>query len=297
MPPQATFTFTGQALGFTDGSGYFQVLDGVWNGYTLISHSEIITDCTIPNLPWKNWPQQKRNAAVNLLNNSDWQGLISSMPAGGILNPGDKIHAPTIVIPGQETDDPLTPSDERLLKKESGFFTFPGIPDFDKDGIPDSIDLDNDNDGIVNTNDPEPRNPNIPFASSLPDESAKVTPEVLQDIRDIVSKHENWFCVECADEIEAYLREQGIHGERIKLDTTKQEAEDDYIMDNSLPVSADAISINGHHEGIAIKINGEEKVFDNHHSDGLTKEQWMNNLTFYSKEYNGASFRKSGYSF
>jgi hypothetical protein len=251
---------------------------------------------TIPT-PWKDWPQQKRNAAVQLLNNSDWQGLISSMPAGGILNPGDKIHAPTIVIPGQETDDLNTPADERLLRKESGFFTFPGIPDFDKDGIPDSIDLDNDNDGIVNTNDPEPYNPNLPFASSLPDESAKVTPEVLQYIRDIVSKHENFKCIECASEIEAYLREQGIHGRRIKLDTPRQTRYDGNIYDDSLPQGSDVIADNGYHEGIAIKINGEEKVFDNHHPNGVATEQWKGNLLFDSKIRFGANFIETGYSF
>lgn len=250
--------------------------------------------------PWKDWPQGKRDEAVRLLNPSDWQGLISSMPAGGILNPGDKIHAPTIVIPGQETDDPNTPADERLLKKESGFFTFPGIPDFDKDGIPDSIDLDNDNDGIVNTNDPEPYNPNVPFASSSPDQSGKVTPEVLQDIRDIVDSYkpkENFKCVPCAAEIEAYLKQQNIRGRRIKLDSPRQTRYDDFIYDDSLPAGSDAIATNGHHEGIAIKINGEEKVFDNHHPEGVSTEQWMNNLIFDSKIRLGASFIPSGYLF
>lgn len=262
-----------------------------------------LTETPINPIPWKDWPQEKRNAAVQLLNNSDWQGLISSMPAGGILNPGDKINAPTIVIPGQETDDPNTPADERLLRKESGFFTFPGIPDFDKDGIPDSIDLDNDNDGIINTNDPEPYNPNVPFASSLPDESVKVTPEVIQDIRDIVDSFkpkENLKCVPCAAAIEVYLREKGIRGERIILDTVKEDKKrDDLIYDDSLPPGAPdgVISENGHHEGIAIKINGEEKVFDNHRPDGVPREQWMNNLTYYGKIHRGDDFRNSGYLF
>jgi hypothetical protein len=254
-----------------------------------------------PPRDWKDWPQEKRNAAVQLLNKSDWQGLIASMPAGGLLNPGDKIKAKTVIIPGQETDDPNTPADERLLKKQSGFFTFPGIPDFDKDGIPDATDLDNDNDGIVNTNDPAPRNPNVPFASSLPDESAKVTPEVLQDIRDIVNKHPNYKCVECAAELEAYLREKGIRGERIILDTIKESDADYYIYDDSNPPKAVEtgyiISDNGHHEGIAIKINGEEKVFDNHRPDGLERQQWMNNLVYRGKLYRGQDFRKSGYCF
>ncbi|NEU71428.1 hypothetical protein PI95_002245 [Hassallia byssoidea VB512170] len=254
---------------------------------------------TPPNL-WKDWSQEKRDEAVRLLNDSDWQGLINSMPSAGILNPGDKINAPTIVIPGEETDDPNTPADERLLRKEHGFFTFPGNPDFDKDGIPDASDLDDDNDGTPDSSDPQPYNPNVPFASSLPDESGKVTPEVLQDIRDIVSPHENFQCVPCAGEIEAYLKEQGIHGERIKLDTVKQVDQDSLIYDDSNPPKAAPdyiISTNGHHEGIAIRINGEEKVFDNLHPDGVPREQWMNNLTYIGKLYRGDDFHKSGYLF
>jgi hypothetical protein len=257
------------------------------------------------NKSWSDWSQEKRNEAVRLLNDSDWQGLINSMPEAGVLNPGDKINAPTIVIPGEETDDPNTPADERLLRKEHGFFTFPGNPDFDKDGIPDESDSDDDNDGTPDTTDPQPYNPSVPTASggsSNPGDSGEeVTPEVLQDIRDIVNPHENFKCVECATEIEAYLKEQGIHGERIILDTVKLVDEDSNIYDDSHPPKAEEdgyiISINGHHEGIAIKINGEEKVFDNLHPDGVPRQQWMNDLTYHSKVFGQSDFRKSGYLF
>ncbi|MCV3212365.1 YwqJ-related putative deaminase [Plectonema radiosum NIES-515] len=106
------------------------------------------------NKSWSDWSQEKRDEAVRLLNGSDWQGLINSMPQAGILNPGDKINAPTIVIPGEETDDPNTPADERLLRKEHGFFTFPGKNDFDYDA-----------DGTADSADPEPQNPSVPTAS------------------------------------------------------------------------------------------------------------------------------------
>jgi hypothetical protein len=309
-------------------TGYYPPLIGIYNndgirtgslgwnyigtgGYPVNESAQVtgitITSITIqdeqpetPPLSWKDWSQEKRDEAVRLLNPSDWQGLINSMPQAGVLNPGDKINAPTIVIPGEETDDPNTPADERLLKKEHGFFTFPGNPDFDKDGIPDASDSDDDNDGTPDSSDPQPYNPNIPFASSSPDQSGAVTPEVLQDIRDIVSPHENLKCVECAAEIEAYLKEQGIHGERIILDTVKLVDQDNLIYDDSNPPKAAPdyiISTNGHHEGIAIKINGEEKVFDNLHADGVPREQWMNNLTYIGKLYRGDDFHKSGYLF
>ena len=77
------------------------------------------------------------------------------MPEAGRLIPGDKVNAPTIVIPGQETDDPNTPADERILRKEPGFFTWPGLPDFDYDA-----------DGTADSADPEPQNPSVPTASS-----------------------------------------------------------------------------------------------------------------------------------
>ena len=92
------------------------------------------------------------------------------------------------------------------------------------------------------------------------------------------------------------MKEQNIHGRRIKLDTPRQTGADDYILDDSLPGS-EAIATNGHHEGIAIRINGEEKVFDNHHPDGVTTEQWKENLVFDSKIRFGASFRETGYLF
>ncbi|MEH2409459.1 MAG: papain fold toxin domain-containing protein [Nostoc sp.] len=124
---------------------------------------------------------------------------------------------------------------------------------------------------------------------------------VLQDIRDIVSNHPNERCVECAAEIEAYLREKGIRGERLILDAVKIVKEDSNIYDDSHPPKAEEdgyiISTNGHHEGIVIKINGEEKVFDNHRPDGLERQQWMNNLTYHSKVFGQSDFRKSGYLF
>ncbi len=137
-----------------------------------------------PPLPWQQWPQEKRSTAVASLTASDWLGLINSMPVGGRLIPGDQVNAPSgIIIPGQEEDDPNTPADERLLRKDQGFFTVP-LDDFDLDGKPDDFDTDDDNDGLPDTSDPGPRSPIVPMASddddslvSEPGEPEKGTPE------------------------------------------------------------------------------------------------------------------------
>lgn len=112
------------------------------------------------------------------------------MPEGGRLNPGDTINAPSgIVIPGEQTDDPITPQDDRLPRKERGFFTNPGSPntDFDQDGTPD-------------TSDPEPQNPNVPRASSdppppsnepAPSEGEQEVDQVRENYDDFLEQPEN----------------------------------------------------------------------------------------------------------
>lgn len=118
------------------------------------------------DVPWKDWPQAKRDAAVALLTDSDWQRLANSMPEGGRLDPGDTINADngTIVIPGQDLDNPDTLGDDRPLKTVPGRHTIIPYPDNDHDTNPDSSDPDDDDDGIPDTYDPEPLNPSAPIA-------------------------------------------------------------------------------------------------------------------------------------
>lgn len=146
-----------------------------------------------PPLPWKDWPQSKRDAAVALLNNSDWQRLITSMPFGGTLDPGDTAKAPKIVIPGQEWDNPNTPLDERRLKTVPGEYARPVVPDFDHDGDPDETDADDDNDGVIEPYDPEPRNPYVPRASSEPppppDDDTPPQSEGERSVSDVRQSH------------------------------------------------------------------------------------------------------------
>ena len=62
-----------------------------------------------------------------------------------------------------------------------------------------------------------------------------------------------------------------------------------YIYDDSVP--GDAISTNGRHEAIAIIIEGLERVFDNHHPEGISRDEWMSNLLFYGLVYAGQEFQ------
>jgi Papain fold toxin 2 len=64
---------------------------------------------------------------------------------------------------------------------------------------------------------------------------------------------------------------------------------DSYIYDDS--VGGEAISANGYHVGIAIERDSQDIVFDNHHPDGIAREQWMANLLFPSRLYYGVSFQ------
>lgn len=113
--------------------------------------------------------------------------------------------------------------------------------------------------------------------------------EQILEIRAIASTFKNLKCVECAQAIQDYLVSQGISGKRIKLYTGTTLGRDSYIYDDSVS-SGEAISVNGRHEAIAIIINQVEIVFDNHHPDGLPRNEWMANLLFCSKLYYGEDF-------
>jgi hypothetical protein len=82
---------------------------------------------------------------------------------------------------------------------------------------------------------------------------------------------------------------QGIRGKRIKLYTGFSIGRNSYIYDESVP--GDAISLNGYHEAIVIIIDDQEIVFDNHHPEGITKNEWMSNLLFDGLLYQGQQFQ------
>lgn len=146
-----------------------------------------------PGLPWKDWPQEKRSIAVAALKEPDWQEFIKSMPEGGRLIPGDRLDAPVIVIPGLDTDDLNTPEDDRLPTKKPDFSV--PLDDFDYDGNPDDFDTDDDDDGLLDTSDPAPRNSVVPTANddddSLTSEPGELIPNTPEHKADRWVKYQN----------------------------------------------------------------------------------------------------------
>jgi len=85
------------------------------------------------------------------------------------------------------------------------------------------------------------------------------------------------------------LLSQDIRGKRIKLYTSSGTNRNRFIYDDSVP--REAISENGRYEGIAIVINATEIVFDNHHPDGIPRDEWIANLQFFGKIHNQQQFQ------
>lgn len=72
-----------------------------------------------------------------------------------------------------------------------------------------------------------------------------------------------------------FLLEQGISGKTIKIYTGSL---DEPFCNIYHEVLGENISTNGRHEGIAVEINGEEVIFDNLHTQGIARQDWLNNL-------------------
>lgn len=100
---------------------------------------------------------------------------------------------------------------------------------------------------------------------------------VYQQIVKTASSFGVFDCIPCSRAIKQLLIERGIPGKQIALDTGSQDPIYGRSYDDSI---GQLIATTGHHEGIAIKIDGEEIVFDNLHPEGMPKTIWRQN--FYS---------------
>jgi hypothetical protein len=101
------------------------------------------------------------------------------------------------------------------------------------------------------------------------------TDEAYGQIEAIASQFGIFDCIPCARAIREFLEEQGIPGKQIQLDTGSQDPLCGRIYDDSV---GELIATTGHHEGIAIEVDGQELLFDNIHPQGLRRAIWIQNL-------------------
>jgi exopolysaccharide biosynthesis predicted pyruvyltransferase EpsI len=112
--------------------------------------------------------------------------------------------------------------------------------------------------------------------------------KIIDEIQQIASSYEIFQCVECAAEIQNFLIDRGISGQRIKLDLGFRDLPWSVIYDLK---RSQQIATNGLHEGILVYVNDEEIVFDNIEHTGINKVDWLRNLTSPTIELGRGKFK------
>ncbi len=99
--------------------------------------------------------------------------------------------------------------------------------------------------------------------------------ELRQQISEIASKFKLFECNTCALSIQEFLIQRGISGKKVKIYTGSAKGKYGNIYHDDLEQN---IATNGRHEAISVQINGEELIFDNIHSEGIPKQEWLGKL-------------------
>ena len=94
---------------------------------------------------------------------------------------------------------------------------------------------------------------------------------VFKKIQRITSTYPVMECDRCAVEISTWLKENNIPHKILRLKTKRRS--DSFIVSSRYGMN-DAITENGTHYGVEVY----NLVFDNLSSDGLTKDQWINDF-------------------
>ncbi len=100
---------------------------------------------------------------------------------------------------------------------------------------------------------------------------------IQQNIRSIAETFPLFSCFNCATAIRNFLIEQKIPGRQLILSTGSTQKPFCNIYCDRLRQN---ISVNGRHTAIAIIIDGQERIFDNIHSQGVSRVEWAK--SFYS---------------
>ena len=99
--------------------------------------------------------------------------------------------------------------------------------------------------------------------------------ELHQQITSIAISFKTFECEACAQAIQDFLIYRGISGKLIKLYTGREKGKYGNIYHDKLQRN---IATNGRHQGVAIKLNGVELIFDNLHPQGITRQEWLKNF-------------------
>lgn len=177
-------------------NGLGQPLDRVQftliNGETELRYLQpgtFIADVVRLGTNWNDLSQDKRNAASDLLTDSDIAEVMKDLPSTPIGEFSSDTSGIKLTFPGDAfiiEDGQIKPVSSPYIISNPNNQSPPNEgTDTDKDGIPDTQDLDDDNDGIPDTEDPDDDN------DGTPDENEVETPET-QPIKAIKFKGENW---------------------------------------------------------------------------------------------------------
>ncbi len=109
----------------------------------------------------------------------------------------------------------------------------------------------------------------------MSNEGAKISDRQIDEIRAIAEQYDIGTCLQCATAIKSYLKFQQIKGRHIRVETLSPCGLQGIIYDDG---TSQQIATNGFHEGIAINIEGVEKVFDNLYHEGKPIDQWLQDL-------------------
>jgi hypothetical protein len=109
-----------------------------------------------------------------------------------------------------------------------------------------------------------------------------------REIGKIASYYGVFQCIECSLAIKNFLIARNIHGKQIKLDLERQDLPWAVIYDLR---REQQISTNGYHEGISIIFDEQEIIFDNIDHYGVTRQEWLQNLTSPTLEMGIGSFK------
>lgn len=106
-------------------------------------------------------------------------------------------------------------------------------------------------------------------------EGGKIPARQIDEIRAIAEQYDIGTCLQCAATIKSYLKSQQIKGRHIRIETLSPYGLQGIIYDDGINQQ---IATNGFHEGIAIDIEGVEKVFDNLYHKGKPIDEWLQDL-------------------